>query len=121
MIVAFAIMLPRAIFFSPNPSDALFETGGVILGILEQYPFEQGTVDLKPGDLLVIFSDGITEAINPDDVEFGEDSLAELLAAHRGDSSARLIERTIEAARSHAAGRPQADDMTIVVLKRLEE
>lgn len=105
--------------FSEGKEPMRLETGGVVLGILEQYPFEQGAVELKPGDLLVVFSDGITEAINAEEVEFGEDKLAELAAAHRGDSSAELIQRTIEAVRHHAAGHPQADDMTMVVLKRL--
>jgi sigma-B regulation protein RsbU (phosphoserine phosphatase) len=105
--------------FSEGKEPMRLETGGVVLGILEQYAFEQGAVELKPGDLLVVFSDGITEAVDAEEVEFGEDKLAELAAAHRGDSSAELIQRTIEAVRQHASGRPQADDMTMVVLKRL--
>jgi sigma-B regulation protein RsbU (phosphoserine phosphatase) len=105
--------------FSVGKDPLRLETGGIVLGIMEQYPFEQGTVDLSPGDLLVIFSDGITEAINADEVEFGEDKLAELLAAHREDSASELIERTVKAVVDHAAGHPQADDMTMVVLRRL--
>jgi sigma-B regulation protein RsbU (phosphoserine phosphatase) len=105
--------------FSKGTEPARLETGGIVLGILEDYPFEQATVDFGPGDLLVVFSDGITEAINADEVEFGEERLLRLLEEHREDTPVGIIERTIKAVREHAAGHPQADDMTMVVLRRL--
>ena len=104
--------------FSEDGEALRLETGGIVLGILEDYPFEQGTVDLNPDDLLVVFSDGITEAVDTDDDEFGEDRLAGLVAGHKGDTSAQLIDRVIEAVRNHAGGHPQADDMTMVVVRR---
>ena len=105
--------------FSEGRDPVRLETGGVILGILEDYPFEQGSVDLKPGDLLVVFSDGVSEAIDSDEVEFGEDRLAELAETHRDDSAAELIERIIKAVGDHSGSHPQADDMTMVVIRRL--
>ena len=66
----------------------------------------------------MIFSDGITEAVDADDNEFGEDRLTELVMEHTQDTSAQLIDRTIEAVRKHAGVYPQADDMTMVVVRR---
>jgi sigma-B regulation protein RsbU (phosphoserine phosphatase) len=106
--------------FSEGKDPVRLETGGVVLGILEDYPFEQGSVDLEPGALLVVFSDGISEAIDSDEVEFGEERIAELAESHRDDSAVELIERIIEAVGDHAGAHSQADDMTMVVVRRLE-
>jgi serine phosphatase RsbU (regulator of sigma subunit) len=95
--------------------------GGVVLSILEEFPYKEATVDLRPGDLLVIFSDGITEAINPAQELFGEARLAAVIAEHRTATALELIERIIGAVRAYAGTVPQMDDMTLVVVKRLPE
>jgi len=95
------------------------QTGGVPLGMLEEFPFEEEEVEMKPGDLLVVYSDGVTEAWNTDEVEFGEQRLAEVLHHHHGRTASELIDGVIAAVKSHTAGAPQADDITLVVLKRI--
>lgn len=99
-------------------ADRLTE-GGVVLSILEEFPYEEATVGLRPGDVLVIFSDGITEAINPAQEMFGEARLAAVIAEHRHKAAADLIEQIIGAVREYAGTAAQTDDMTLVVLKRL--
>ena len=51
------------------------KTGGIVLGIMEQFPFEEETISLKPGDVIVIYSDGVAEAMNAQDEQFGEERL----------------------------------------------
>jgi sigma-B regulation protein RsbU (phosphoserine phosphatase) len=93
--------------------------GGVALGCFSEFPFEESAVALQPGDQLVVFSDGISEAVNQADEEFGEERVGNLAATHLDDSSAELIEKILHAVGRHAAGRAQHDDMTLVVVKRL--
>ncbi|TFG74678.1 MAG: GAF domain-containing protein [Chrysiogenales bacterium] len=93
--------------------------GGLALGCFESFPFEESQVPMKPGDLLIVFSDGISEAVNDDDQEFGEARLIELASAHPDSSAAELIEKILQDVGRHAGDRPQMDDMTLVVLKRL--
>jgi serine phosphatase RsbU (regulator of sigma subunit) len=97
---------------------ARLTTGGVVLSILEDFPYQEETVSLAPGDILVIFSDGVTEAINPDERAYGERLLHELLHEVRHEPAATIIDRIIASVNSHAGEAPQMDDMTIVVVKR---
>ncbi len=92
--------------------------GGLALGCFESFPFEESQVPLNPGDRLVVFSDGISEAVNHADEEFGEARVYELAAANRDISAAELIEKILQEVSRHAAGQPQMDDMTMVVVKR---
>ena len=59
-------------------------TGGTIIGMFPQTRYEEGTLALHPGDVLIVFTDGVTEALNPADEEFGEDRLKEVLRAVGG-------------------------------------
>ncbi|MEE9270938.1 MAG: GAF domain-containing SpoIIE family protein phosphatase [Candidatus Krumholzibacteria bacterium] len=96
-------------------------TGGTVLGVVDNFPFEEDTIPFRPGDLLVIFSDGITEAWDTADTQFGEDRLAELLKANRDTPADELIDRIVETVGKHAGTAPQADDLTLVVIKRDDE
>lgn len=102
-----------------NTSVSRLQTGGVPLGMLEEFPFEEEEVQMNPGDLLVVYSDGVTEAWNTDEVEFGEKRLAEVLHQYHNKTASELIDGVIAAVKSHTGSVPQADDITLVVLKRL--
>jgi phosphoserine phosphatase RsbU/P len=93
-------------------------TGGVVLSILEDFPYEEETVSLGVGDVLVIYSDGITEAANTSEVQFGEERLAQVIQQHREESASGLLESIIKEVKAFAGGMAQADDMTLVVVKR---
>jgi len=93
-------------------------TGGLALGCFESFPFEESQVQLNPGDWLIVFSDGISEAVNNAGEEFGEARLSELATANRDASAAELIEKILQSVGAHAGDRPQLDDMTLVVVKR---
>ena len=94
--------------------------GGTVLGILEDYPYAQETVMLAPGDLVLIFSDGVSEAMDPAGEQLGEEPIRNVLLQYHGGDPEELKEAHIAAVRAPAAGAPQADDITIVALKRTE-
>jgi sigma-B regulation protein RsbU (phosphoserine phosphatase) len=92
--------------------------GGIALGIMESFEFEEGEASLAPGDLLVMYSDGITEAMSPAHEQFGRERLMELLRANRGLAVREVTQKIVEEVRRHEAGAPQSDDITLVAVKR---
>ena len=93
------------------------ETGGLILGLFPQAIYEQETLALEPGDLLTIFSDGVTEALDAAGEEFGEERLLACLDANRQSRPPEVLERLLSAVRGFMAGAPQHDDVTALVLR----
>ena len=93
------------------------ETGGLILGLFPQATYEQETVALEPGDLLVIFSDGVTEALDVAGEEFGEERLLACLETNRQCPPQEVLERLLSAVRAFTAGAAQHDDVTALVLR----
>jgi serine phosphatase RsbU (regulator of sigma subunit) len=93
------------------------ETGGLILGLFPQAVYEEETIELEPGDVLVIFSDGVTEAFNNAGEEFGEPRLLACLNAHRACEPAELLQKVLSSVRQFAATAAQSDDVTALVLR----
>jgi sigma-B regulation protein RsbU (phosphoserine phosphatase) len=96
------------------------EPGGTVVGLLEDAQYVQGSVRLSPGDVLVLFTDGISEAMNLDDEEWGEDRLLEAIQTAKSCSAEELLKHLFEAATRFAGAAPQHDDMTLVVLRAFE-
>jgi sigma-B regulation protein RsbU (phosphoserine phosphatase) len=92
---------------------------GVVLGIVEKFKYQGSAVDIAPGDVLVIFSDGVTEAVDIRDEEFGEQRLLTIVSDSRNESAATIQGRILDAVRKHAGSRAQNDDITLIVLKRI--
>jgi phosphoserine phosphatase RsbU/P len=90
-------------------------TGGPVLGAIPGASFGRGVVDLAAGDRLVLYTDGITEARNADDDEFGEERLVEEIVAERACSAPALTSRIVDSVSSFTGGLFQ-DDATLVVL-----
>lgn len=95
------------------------ETGGLIVGALPQAEYDQGEVVLQPGDLLVMYTDGVTEARSPGDEEFGEERFGRLLNEVRELPAEAIGRRIFEEVRRYTGLESQADDVTLVVLKSL--
>jgi len=89
--------------------------GGPVLGVIPDAEYEQAQVALGPGDRLVLFTDGLTEARNAADEEFGEQRLLEAAVDHRACSAPSLQARLAAAVAAFTAGRLQ-DDATLMVL-----
>jgi sigma-B regulation protein RsbU (phosphoserine phosphatase) len=90
-----------------------------VLSILEDFPYEEETVPVSVGDVIVMYSDGITEAVNPQQEQFGEERIVTVVAAHRTEPAAGIIDSIVSAVRQHAGVAPQGDDMTVLVIKRV--
>jgi sigma-B regulation protein RsbU (phosphoserine phosphatase) len=106
---------------SDGKEQRRLKTGGIVLSVLEDFPYEEEVVPLDPGDMLVIYSDGIPEAMNMHQELFTDERLGELLKECQTLSAAGVIDKVIAAAKAHAGNWPQSDDMTMVVVKRNKE
>ncbi|HYG81104.1 MAG TPA: SpoIIE family protein phosphatase, partial [Pyrinomonadaceae bacterium] len=93
------------------------EAGGCVVGLLPNFPYSQASVTLEPGDIFIGFTDGISEAMNPSDEEWGEERMLEAARECDGLSASEIIARLIAAADQFAAGAKQHDDMTLVVVR----
>jgi sigma-B regulation protein RsbU (phosphoserine phosphatase) len=100
--------------------ERLDQAGGTVVGLLKDCAYEQSEASLAPGDLLVIYTDGFSEAMNPDFTEWGEERLIESIVGCSGLPARGVITRIMQAADAFAAGAPQSDDMTLVVLRVIE-
>jgi sigma-B regulation protein RsbU (phosphoserine phosphatase) len=96
--------------------DAL-EEGGPVLGMLSRAVYAFGTASLQPGDIVVLCSDGVTEARNSDSEEFGRERLRATLAGEHGHDPESVLERLLAAIREFSGAEPQADDITLLVLR----
>jgi sigma-B regulation protein RsbU (phosphoserine phosphatase) len=93
------------------------EKGGLILGLFELATFEQDTITVEPGDILVAFSDGVTEALDVAGEEYGEDRLLACVAAAQGKSLQELLDSIFASVREFSSGAVQSDDVTALVLR----
>jgi sigma-B regulation protein RsbU (phosphoserine phosphatase) len=93
--------------------------GGIPLAMMNDFPYEEGQVTLSPGDVVVLYSDGITEAMNAAEEQFSEARVAAVLLKHQLEPPDVLIEQLTREVKEHADKTPQSDDMTVVVVKRV--
>ena len=96
-------------------------SGGLPLGIMADAEFREGRTQLHPGDVMVIYSDGVSEAVNPTGEEFGPTRLYEVVARNLDASASGIRDRIESALTKFCQGTPAADDITLVIVKRLAE
>lgn len=92
-------------------------TGGLLLGVFPESRYEAGRVALRPADSLIFYTDGLTDAQNQEEEQFGEERLRKLVREHRNLCAEELKDKIITTVNDFCAGAPQVDDMTLVVLK----
>ena len=93
-------------------------SGGLPLGIMADAEFREGRTQLHPGDVLVVYSDGVSEAVNPSGEEFGPTRLYEVVARNLDASASGIRDRIESALTKFCQGTPAADDITLVIVKR---
>ena len=93
------------------------ETGGVVLGLFDTASYDEETLKLEPGDLIVLFSDGVTEAMNAEDEEFTDDRLIACANAHRGEAPQQVLDALLADVHAFCAGEAQSDDVTAVLVR----
>jgi serine phosphatase RsbU (regulator of sigma subunit) len=93
------------------------EVGGVVLGLFDHATFDEETVKLQPGDLIVAFSDGVTEALNPAGDEFTDDRLIASVTRHRNATPQAALDAVLADVRAFCADATQSDDVTILLVR----
>src|SRR5581483_4014506 len=93
------------------------DVGGVVLGLFEHASFEEETIQLAPGDIIVAFSDGVPEALNPAGEEFTDDRLLAALHARSYATPAAALENVLAELKTFCADATQSDDVTVVMVK----
>ena len=93
------------------------ETGGPIVGLFEDAAYEEETVSLSPGDWLIVFSDGVSEALSADGEEFGEERIVEVAQQHVKLAPPEFLQAIFADVRAFTKGAPQSDDITALVLQ----
>ncbi|MEL6824202.1 MAG: PP2C family protein-serine/threonine phosphatase, partial [Calditrichota bacterium] len=99
---------------------SFLDIGGILLGIMPGYAYKTGLIDLSVGDLVITYTDGVNEAINREGEEWGEEPLYDLVKSQRDRSVKEIDDAILLAIDAFAAGEPQADDVTILSIKRLK-
>ncbi len=112
---------PLALFSSDASSAKLFTPNGLALGLDNGDKFdktlEEMEITLRPGDALVFYTDGFTEAMDAQANEFGEERLVELIESTRHLPVKEMIEKIDAGVRRFVGGAPQHDDMTMVAIR----
>ncbi len=107
------------ILMDNNKNVKRIKEGGIVVGVMPDYPYIEKSVEFQQGEMFVLYSDGITEAMTKAEEEFGEERLIELIKNNMNASAEELIEIILKVVNDFAGDVPQMDDMTIVVLKRI--
>jgi sigma-B regulation protein RsbU (phosphoserine phosphatase) len=97
-----------------SPLESL---GGRVLGLVEQTLYASGRMLLRPGEALLLYTDGVTEAMNPSETLYSDQRLAEFLASNRGSSPRQIVGDLVSDVRSFAGAAPQSDDITALALR----
>jgi sigma-B regulation protein RsbU (phosphoserine phosphatase) len=100
-----------------DKEEVLLHPTGPAIGLMEGFLVHTEQVQLNPGDTLVLYTDGVTEAANPDGVQFGIDRLADVIRDNSDVSAEQLIQRLWKAVNTFTAGIQPVDDTTLVVAK----
>lgn len=109
----------RPLFIEGATGDVReLDARGIILGQFEEVEIAEEMVELTPGDTLVLFTDGVTEAIDAKKRQFGEDRLREVLRAAKGGSAGEIVAALSAAIQDYAGSELQADDFTILAVTR---
>ena len=92
------------------------EVGGMIVGLFPGAEYEQETVQLVPGDVIVVFSDGVSEAVSATGEEFGEDRIRDTVLAVRHEAPEDIQRGLLQQVREFTRGAMQNDDITALVV-----
>ena len=107
-----------AVLLSPGkPPRPVIRTSGRVVGVLPANPIEAESLELQPGETLVLFTDGVSEAFDPRQELFGEERLLAHLAEEPGGDAKETTLGVLAAVRRHAAGAKQSDDITVVSVR----
>ncbi len=110
---------PSPLLLRKGRAESAFPASSFPVGLIPEAEFTSATIELEAGDTLVLFSDGITEAMDPEETEFGSGRLKELLSGHVNSPVEELQRIILSAVENFTRGARQADDLTLLVVKYL--
>jgi serine phosphatase RsbU (regulator of sigma subunit) len=108
-----------ALVFQASGEMKRLESGGLALGIIEDFPYAQETVPLAAGDTMVIYSDGVPDATNISEENFGMERLTSVIEKHKREPASILVDHIVGAVTTHTGEAAQMDDVTVVVVRRI--
>lgn len=92
-------------------------TGGTILGCMDDFSYRSKKIQLSPGDLLFLFTDGVTEAFNTKEELYGDERLVTFLEAHNSTPIEEIVKKSNQSVSDFSAGVPQSDDITLLAIR----
>jgi sigma-B regulation protein RsbU (phosphoserine phosphatase) len=98
-------------------SIKLLDVGGLLLGMMPNMPYQQETVSLVPGDWIVMYTDGVTEATNNADEEFEEQRLIKTIRMNKDHTAEQMRDKILSEVKEFSEDQPQNDDITMLLLK----
>ncbi len=102
-----------------NGTREIISESDLVLGVVRERQYHTAEASLHPGDTLVLYSDGVTEALDSERTLLGDDVPMQVATDHRQGTAENLVSRLVECVDSHAGSAEQADDITVLVAKRL--
>ncbi|PWR72325.1 PP2C family protein-serine/threonine phosphatase [Methanospirillum lacunae] len=106
------------ILYRSDGSIEMLDSNGPVIGLMDTASYEQKNIDLHTGDVLVIYSDGVTEAMNSEGIMFSEENLCKVIRENHQKSATDIIQVILQEIRDFIKEEPQSDDITIMVLKK---
>jgi len=108
---------PQLLYRHQDKKEEALTAGGIMVGAIEDVSFDKDTVTLNKGDVLVLYTDGVTDASNQQEEFFGEERFFQLVKENFSLSAQELIDKIYRGITDFSAGAPQFDDITMIVLK----
>ncbi len=106
--------------FSPGKEPKRLSEGGIVVGIIPEYIYEEETTELGTDDVFILYSDGVTEAMNFSEQEFGEERLENSIRKNLHLPAEEIIREIFKDVETFTKGAPQSDDITMVIVKRIK-
>ncbi len=108
---------PPLLYSEGSDRITLLQAEGIALGVLDEITLTTAQIQLRPADVVVLYTDGVTEATNEKDEEYGMDRLTQVVSASRHLPAGEIIAAVVKDVTAFAGSRPQYDDITLMVLK----
>ncbi|MGE5353165.1 MAG: GAF domain-containing SpoIIE family protein phosphatase [Acidobacteriota bacterium] len=108
---------PPFLFF-PGKETLRLTEGGIVAGMIPEFPYTEAHVEISPGSTVVLFTDGVTEAMNTREEEFGEERLIQIISSSLNDTSENILHNILSEVKLFTQGAEQFDDITLLVIKR---
>ncbi len=106
------------LYFHKGKVAQRLKAGGVPLGVVEGFPFQSERIEIRKGDVVIVCSDGIYDAVNATGDRFGSERVETIAGKFQSHSASEIAAAIFDEVRSHTSDTPQFDDMTILIMKR---